>query len=158
MPARRPSASRTLFDPPAQPEPETYLIAHVDGGARGNPGPAGFGVVIQDNHGHPVAKLSRFLGHNTNNFAEYSGLLAALDYAVQQGAKGLKVVSDSELMVRQMLGIYKVSSPQLRDLYERARALSRKLDFFRIEHVYREKNREADRLANQAMDEGSRGT
>src|ERR1700677_4777700 len=92
--------------------------AHVDGGARGNPGPSGYGVAIQDASGHTVAELSEYLGHHTNNYAEYQGLIAALRYATENQIKALKVVSDSELMVRQMKGIYKVKHPELRKLYE----------------------------------------
>src|ERR1700746_3963597 len=76
-----------------------HVVAHVDGGARGNPGPAGFGVVVEDAQGHPVAEFSRYLGHRTNNFAEYSGLIAALQYAIEHGHPALRVISDSELMV-----------------------------------------------------------
>src|SRR5258705_3846017 len=82
----------------AQTPPDSYLIAHVDGGARGNPGPAGYGVVITDQDGHKVAALSEYLGHQTNNYAEYNGLLAALDYALEHGHKALKAVGDSELL------------------------------------------------------------
>lgn len=113
-------------------------------------------MVLKDSSGKKVAELSRYLGHSTNNYAEYCGLLAALEYAVEKGLPALRVISDSELMVKQMQGEYKVRSPELRELYERARALVRKLGSFRIEHVRREKNRDADRLANQAMDEGMR--
>ena len=127
-------------------------MAHVDGGARGNPGPAGYGVVIEDQHGKPIAEFGRYLGHHTNNFAEYSGLIAALNYALEHQHSALRVLSDSELMVRQMNGVYKVRSPELRPLYEDAKRLSRKLHWFHIEHVRREKNAEADRLANEAMD------
>jgi len=130
------------------------FIANVDGGARGNPGPAGYGVLMQDAAGRTVAELSKFLGHRTNNYAEYCGLIAALEWALAHGHTALRVRSDSELLVRQMKGIYKVKSPDLRPLYEQARALSRKLRSFHIEHVRREKNREADRLANEAMDQG----
>jgi len=137
--------------------PETYLVAHVDGGARGNPGPAGFGVVIEDNHGQRIKEISQFVGLNTNNYAEYMGLLAALNYAVQHPSKALKVISDSELMVRQIGGVYKVRSPNLVELYDRARALIRQLEWFSMEHTLREGNRDADRLANQAMDQGMRG-
>src|ERR671931_831471 len=91
--------SGRLFSSP--PHPETYLIAHVDGGSRGNPGPSGYGVVITDQGGRKVAALSEYLGHQTNNYAEYNGLLAALDYALEHGGKALKVVADSELMVKQ---------------------------------------------------------
>ena len=138
-----------------KPVPENYLIAHTDGGARGNPGPAGYGVVIHDAKGNKVASLSQYLGRQTNNFAEYQALIAALEYAVQHGSKALSVISDSELMVRQIKGIYKVKDPTLRDLHGRASQLIRQLDWFHIEHVLRGKNREADELANAAMDKGS---
>ena len=135
--------------------PQNYLIAHTDGGARGNPGPAGYGVVIHDSAGNRVAALSQYLGRQTNNFAEYQALIAALEYAVEHGPKSIKVISDSELMVRQMNGIYKVKDPTLKDLHGRASQLIRHLDWFEIEHVLRGKNREADELANTAMDKGS---
>jgi ribonuclease HI len=131
-----------------------YLVAYIDGGARGNPGPAGYGVVIEDEVGRPVANLSEYLGRQTNNYAEYSGLLAALNYALRHGFKALKVVSDSELMVKQINGEYKVSSPTLKELNQHAVKLIDQLDYFEIKHVLREKNREADRLANVAMDRG----
>ena len=129
-------------------------MAHVDGGARGNPGPSGFGVVIENQQGTRIAEFSRYLGHRTNNFAEYSGLVAALSYVLEHKHAALRVLSDSELMVRQMNGVYKVRSPELRPLYEEAKRLSRQLQWFRIEHVRRDKNAEADRLANEAMDRG----
>jgi ribonuclease HI len=131
-----------------------YLVAYIDGGARGNPGPAGYGVVIEDEVGRPVANLSEYLGRQTNNYAEYSGLLAVLNYTLRHGFKALKVVSDSELMVKQIKGEYKVSSPTLKELHERATKLVDQLEAFEIRHVLREKNREADRLANVAMDRG----
>ncbi len=133
---------------------QAYLVAYIDGGARGNPGPAGYGVVIEDEVGRPVAELSEFLGRQTNNYAEYSGLLAALNYTLRHGFKALKLVSDSELMVKQINGEYKVSSPTLKELNERAMKLIDQLECFEIKHVLREKNREADRLANMAMDRG----
>lgn len=136
-------------------QPENYLIAHTDGGARGNPGPAGYGVVIHDARGTKVAGLSEYLGRQTNNFAEYQALIGALEYAVEHGPKALKVISDSELLVRQIKGIYKVKEPTLRDLHARASQLIRQLDWFEIEHTLRGGNREADELANQAMDKGS---
>jgi ribonuclease HI len=135
--------------------PANYLVAHTDGGARGNPGPAGFGVVIHDSSGKKVAGLSQYLGRQTNNFAEYQALIAALEYAVEHGPKALKVISDSELLVRQIKGIYKVKDPTLRDLHARASQLIAKLEWFDVEHVLRGHNREADELANQAMDKGS---
>jgi ribonuclease HI len=139
----------------SQHTPQNYLLAYIDGGARGNPGPSGYGVVIQDQSGRKVATLSEYLGHQTNNFAEYQALIAALEYATQHGEKALKVISDSELLVRQIKGIYKVKNPTLKDLHARASQLVRQLDWFSIGHVLRGKNQEADRLANAAMDKGT---
>lgn len=147
------SGTKHLFEPRENP-PGHYLIAHSDGGARGNPGPAGYGVVIKNESGHKVAALSEYLGHQTNNFAEYQGLIAALEYALQHGPKALKVISDSELLVRQIKGIYKVKNATLRDLHGRAQELIAQLDWFSIGHAFREHNQEADRLANEAMDKG----
>src|SRR5580692_12280576 len=149
---KRSSSSGSLFS--SQQPPESYLIAHVDGGSRGNPGPAGYGVVITDQSGRKIATLSEYLGHQTNNYAEYSGLLAALDYARAHEHKALKVVGDSELLVKQIRGEYKVKSPSLQELYQRAREVIRQLDWFSIQHTLREGNQEADRLANLAMDKG----
>jgi ribonuclease HI len=131
-----------------------YLVAYIDGGARGNPGPAGYGVVFEDEIGRPVAELSEYLGHQTNNYAEYSALLAALNYTLRHGFKALKVISDSELLVKQIKGEFKVSSPTLKELHGRAMKMLDQLDYFDIKHVLRERNREADRLANVAMDRG----
>ena len=131
------------------------IVAYCDGGSRGNPGPAGFGVYIQDEKGGVVAELSQYLGKRTNNFAEYSGLLAALEFALANGHQSLRVVSDSELMVKQIKGQYRVNSPELRPLYEEARRRIERLSHFQIQHVLREKNRHADRLANEAMDKGT---
>jgi probable phosphoglycerate mutase len=148
--------------PPQSPAPDASfrapafdgIVAYCDGGSRGNPGPAGFGVYIQDATGTVLAELSQYLGARTNNFAEYSALLAALEFAIAHGHKSLRVISDSELMVRQMKGQYRVNSPELRPLYEEARRRISQLDHFQIQHVLREKNRHADRLANLAMDRG----
>jgi ribonuclease HI len=153
MPLSKPPSSRPLFESHTSP-PEHHLIAHSDGGARGNPGPAGYGVVIQDESGRKVAALSEYLGHQTNNFAEYQGLIAALEYALQKGPKALKVISDSELLVRQIKGVYKVKNPTLKDLHARAKELIAQLEWFSIGHALREHNQEADRLANEAMDKG----
>src|ERR1700680_1763663 len=150
----RRAGTKPLFEARENP-PEHHLIAHSDGGARGNPGPAGYGVVIKDESGRKVAALSEYLGHQTNNFAEYQALIGALEYAIEHGPKALKVISDSELLVRQIKGIYKVKEPTLRDLHTRARQLINKLEWFDIEHVLRGHNREADDLANEAMDKGS---
>jgi len=158
MPYPRRSETKALFshgtDSSRETPPQHYLIAHSDGGARGNPGPAGYGVVIQDESGRKVAHLSEYLGHQTNNFAEYQGLIAALEYALQHGPKALKLISDSELLVRQIKGIYKVKNATLQDLHGRAKELINQLDWFSIGHALREQNRDADRLANEAMDKG----
>jgi len=140
------------------PEPtrsSQWINAHCDGGARGNPGPAGYGALIQDDAGNVLAELSEFLGHKTNNFAEYSGLLGCLQWALDHGHTHLRVVSDSELMVKQIQGKYKVNSPDLRPLWEEARRRIAKLDGFQISHALRHKNKDADRLANEAMDRGT---
>ena len=150
---KRSSPSASPLFPAASP-PESYLIAHVDGGARGNPGPAGYGAVVTDQAGLKVAALSEYLGHQTNNYAEYHGLLAALDYALKHGHRALKVVADSELLVKQIRGEYKVKSPTLFDLHQRARQMIAQLEWFSIQHVLRGGNQEADRLANLAMDKG----
>ncbi len=154
------------FDKPAfkKPEPKPSfrsashaIKANIDGGARGNPGPAAYGVIVRDAKGEIIAELSDYLGIQTNNYAEYSGLLAALDFAVREKHLSLKVLSDSELLVRQMQGRYKVKSPGLIDLYDRARALVRKLEHFSIDHVLRQYNKDADLLVNQVLDSRGRG-
>jgi ribonuclease HI len=131
-----------------------WINAHCDGGARGNPGPAGYGALIQDDQGMVVAELSEFLGMRTNNYAEYSGLLGCLQYALDHHHSRLRVVSDSELMVKQIQGKYQVKSPDLKPLYEEAKRRIAKLDSFEISHALRHKNKDADRLANEAMDRG----
>ena len=142
----------------AKPAAGSYgLIANIDGGARGNPGPAAYGVVIRDGNGQVIAELADYRGLQTNNFAEYSGLLAALEYAVGENCSSLKIFSDSELLVRQMQGRYKVSSPTLKELFDRARKLVSKVRHFSIEHVLRERNKEADRLVNKVLDQRARG-
>jgi ribonuclease HI len=126
---------------------------NVDGGSRGNPGPAAYGVVVRNAKGELVAQLKKYIGRSSNNVAEYYGLIAALDYAEQHGVRAVRIEADSELMVKQMQGQYKVKSADLQPLFERARKMSQGFDSFRIDHIYREQNREADRLANEAMDE-----
>ncbi len=146
MPSLFPDESRTSSQP--------WLIAHCDGGARGNPGPAGYGAQITTESGEVLAELSEFLGIRTNNVAEYSGLLGVLAWALEHGYKRLRVVSDSELMVKQIQGKYKVNSPDLKPLWTEARARIARLDEFQITHALRHKNKDADRLANEAMDHG----
>jgi probable phosphoglycerate mutase len=148
----RGNSSGNLFSDSQHGRP--VYTAHVDGGARGNPGPSGYGVVVRDPAGKKAAELSEYLGHQTNNYAEYRGLIAALRYAHEHNLKMLRVISDSELIVRQMKGIYKVKHPELRVLWEEAQTLARKLEHFEIGHALREHNQDADRLANAAMDRG----
>jgi ribonuclease HI len=141
--------------PESKPSNAATYRANIDGGSRGNPGPASYGVVIRDPRSQIVAKLKKYIGRMTNNVAEYYGLIAALDYAQSHGIRALSIESDSELLVKQMRGQYKVKSPELRPLFERARKMSQSFESFRIDHVYREQNREADALANEALDETS---
>jgi len=129
------------------------IVAYIDGGARGNPGPAGYGVRIESADGALIDELHGALGIATNNVAEYNGLLAALQWAVDHGHVDLRIRSDSELLVKQMRGEYKVKHPGLQPLYVRARLLVMQLDRVVFEHVRREHNTEADRLSNVAMDE-----
>jgi ribonuclease HI len=141
-------------EPEAKPRAAAFQ-ANIDGGSRGNPGPASYGVVVRNERGEIVAKLKKYIGRMTNNVAEYYGLIAALDYAQSNGVRALRIESDSELLVRQMRGHYKVKSPDLRPLFERAKKMSQTFESFRIDHVYREQNTEADALANEALDETS---
>jgi ribonuclease HI len=150
-----PRGARLFADgaPDASSSAVAAYRANIDGGSRGNPGPASYGVVIRDPRGEVVAKLKKYIGRSTNNVAEYYGLIAALDYAQSHGIRALRVESDSELLVRHMQGRYKVKSAELRPLFERARKMAQAFESFRIEHVYRERNAEADTLANEALDE-----
>jgi ribonuclease HI len=151
--ARHPARAKRLFEEPAAPA-DVY-VAQVDGAARGNPGPAAYGVVLRRPDGSALRSLSKHIGRATNNVAEYYGLIAALDFAAAHGIRKLRVRSDSELLVRQMLGRYKVKSADLRPLFERARKLAAALEWFHIEHVFREANAEADALCNAALDAAS---
>jgi ribonuclease HI len=147
----------SLFDRPAPAQKPFDLVANIDGGARGNPGPAAYGVVVRNSQGEVIKEWGEYLGIQTNNVAEYSALVAVLEYAVGEHHKALRVLSDSELLVRQMRGQYKVRNPALKDFYARAQALARKLERFSIEHVLRERNRAADRLVNQVLDSHHQG-
>ena len=128
--------------------------ANVDGGSRGNPGPAGYGVRIQRDDG-TVIELKGALPDTTNNVAEYTGLLTALRWAAEQGVSTLHIRADSELIVKQMKGIYKVKNAGLQPLHQEASSLVRRIGRVTFEHVRREFNRDADRLANEAMDEAA---
>jgi probable phosphoglycerate mutase len=133
------------------------IIAHIDGGSRGNPGPAAYGIAIETAQGQPVTAFGKYIGQTTNNVAEYQGLLAALEYSLNHGHPRLRVLTDSELMAHQINGRYKVRSPDLKPLFDKAKGLISRLESFSIRHVYREQNREADRLANEAMDDAASG-
>jgi len=155
MPRRTPTPrGKSLFgDAAAEPKPSPAAYrANIDGGSRGNPGPAAYGVVIRDGSGELVAKLKKYIGRMSNNVAEYYGLIAALDYAQAHKIRALRIESDSELLVKQMRGQYKVKSADLQPLFERAKKMTQGFESFRIDHVYREQNREADALANEALD------
>ena len=128
------------------------IVAYIDGGARGNPGPAGYGVRIESADGTLIEELHGGLGIATNNVAEYNGLLAALQWAVSNNASRLHIRADSELLVKQMRGEYRVKNPGLQPLYVRARLLAAELEQVKFEHVRREYNKEADRLSNLGMD------
>ncbi len=130
-------------------------VAFIDGGSRGNPGPAGFGVRIEDDDGRLVAEIRAALGVATNNVAEYRGLLAALTHLAAHGFRVARIRSDSELLVKQMRGEYRVKHPNLLPLHREARALAARLERVTFEHIPREANTEADRLANLAMDEAA---
>lgn len=132
------------------------LVAYIDGGARGNPGPAGYGVRIEDAEGQLLEELHGALGIATNNVAEYNGLLAALRFAVQQGARDVQVRADSELLVKQMRGEYRVKNEGLKPLFLEACSLVRRIGHVTFAHVPRAQNKEADRLSNLGMDEAEK--
>jgi probable phosphoglycerate mutase len=132
--------------------PSTLHI-HIDGGSRGNPGDAGFGVYVTDGDGAERASLYGYLGRATNNVAEYQALIHALRYALAQGPKVVRIFSDSELVVKQIDGRYKVKHADMVPLHREARTLMARLPDVRLTHVRREQNKDADRLANQALDE-----
>jgi probable phosphoglycerate mutase len=129
------------------------IVAYIDGGARGNPGPAGYGARIEDGGGRLLAELHGPLGIATNNIAEYNGLLAALRWAVEHGEREVHVRADSELLVKQMRGEYRVKNAGLKPLFLEACSLIRQTGQVTFTHVRREQNKEADRLSNVGMDE-----
>lgn len=150
--SRRPTTHR----PPVHDRPApTMIVAYVDGGSRGNPGPAGYGARIEDADGELIEELWGSLGRATNNVAEYEGLIAALTFCATHGHRRVTVRSDSQLLVRQMRGEYRVRNEGLRPLFQSATALVRRIGSVEFEHVPREQNTEADRLANMAMDEAT---
>ena len=129
-------------------------IVFADGGSRGNPGPSGAGALVKETDGDILAEVTRFLGTNTNNYAEYTSLIIGLEKALELGVNEVEVRMDSELIVKQMLGQYRVKNQNLKPLYETAKGLAGRFSQFRIIHIERALNTEADRLANQAMDAG----
>ncbi len=147
-------ASGRLFAEPESPSPkhEGAYTANIDGAARGNPGPAAYGVVVRRPDGKPLESLGKYIGRHTNNVAEYYALIAALDYAAANGIKRLRVLSDSQLIVNQIKGLYKVKHPDLRPLHERAKKQAATLESFMIQYVPREQNGDADAAANAALD------
>lgn len=147
-----PASARLFSDSHPSAPPAGVHTANIDGASRGNPGPASYAVVLRDPDGRVITNLAKKLGRETNNVAEYFALLAALDYAAAHQVRALRIRSDSELLVRQMQGRYKVKSADLKPLHERATKMVRQLDYFKIEHVPREANRDADALANSALD------
>ncbi|WP_257459755.1 ribonuclease HI family protein [Archangium lipolyticum] len=142
-----------LEEPARQAETPARMRLFSDGAARGNPGPAGAGAVLMDTEGRVVARLGRFLGIQTNNYAEYMGLLLGLKHARSLGVKELEVLADSELLIRQLQGRYQVKSPTLRPLYEEAAGLLKEFSQVKLVHVPREKNKAADEMSNRAIDE-----
>lgn len=154
MPKPAQKSSGKLFGEPESPSTrlEGACIANIDGAARGNPGPAAYGVVLRRPDGTPLESLGKYIGRLTNNAAEYYALIAALDYATANGIRRLRVLSDSQLIVNQMKGLFKVKHPGLRPLHERAKKQAATLDAFSIQYVPREQNRDADDLANAALD------
>jgi len=131
------------------------LILYADGAARGNPGPAGIGAVIEDERGRVLKEVSQFIGRKTNNQAEYMALIQGLEAAAEFQADAILVRLDSELLVHQLKGEYKVKSPLLKPLRNQAQALLARYKVVGIEHVERQYNRAADRLANRAIDTAS---
>jgi ribonuclease HI len=137
------------------PQNALGIVAYIDGGARGTPGPAGYGVRIESDQGELIEEFHGFLGSATNNIAEYNGLLAALRYAHAHGHRRVRIKSDSELLVKQMIGEYRVRNPGLQPLFQQAQTLALAMERVAYEHVRREQNKDADRLANIAMDQGT---
>jgi ribonuclease HI len=134
-------------------EPDTW-VTYSDGASRGNPGPASYGAVVIDPSGTVLQEISEPLGITTNNIAEYRGLIAALESALELGARRIEARMDSELLVRQAVGRYKVKNPGLIPLHKQVLDLSRRFNSIEFKHVRRELNKHADALANQALDRG----
>ncbi len=152
-------ASSTMDTSPAGHKLATsnHLTFYIDGASRGNPGKAAVGVVIINDKGHVIGEKGKYIGDTTNNTAEYQALLEALAEAKIHGGRKIHVYSDSELLVRQINGIYKVRDGKLQTLYNEAKRLISGFDHFKIDHITRDKNSRADALANEALDNHSKG-
>ncbi|MGB6431254.1 MAG: reverse transcriptase-like protein [Candidatus Acidiferrales bacterium] len=146
------NAGRLFHEPAASAPIGPVHVAQIDGAARGNPGPAAYAVVLRGPDGARIESFGKYIGRATNNVAEYFGLIAALDAAAAREIRRLRVESDSELLVRQMQGHYKVRSADLRPLHERAQKAAKTLEYFALEHIPRERNADADAVANAALD------
>ncbi|MFA5535626.1 MAG: ribonuclease HI family protein [Bacillota bacterium] len=133
------------------------VTIYTDGACRGNPGPAGAGALILDGKGQPIAEISEFLGNATNNIAEYTALIKALEKTLALGIHKAEIFTDSQLLVKQVLGEYKVKNEGLKSLYQRVKELEQQFEQFAISHVPREKNKLADKLANKGIDQGNLG-
>ncbi len=153
-----PRSARLFAEPHAPAVSAAAHVAYVDGASRGNPGPASYAAILHSPEKKEIFRIGKPLGIATNNAAEYYALITALDYATHHGIKSLRVRSDSELLVNQMNGRYRVRSKDLKPLHERAAKLANHLEHFAIEHVPREENHEADALANEALDRGGGGS
>ena len=134
-------------------KPSKKLWLSTDGGARGNPGPAGLGLVIKDESGEVLLEHGQYLGETTNNVAEYSALVAALKFALSLGGTEVVIQMDSELIVKQMTGLYKIKQPHLQELAAQVEAQLKQFDKYEFKHVLRAYNKEADRMVNKAIDE-----
>lgn len=156
---KKPGAVRDLFAGPETPvarRAPQKCIVNIDGASRGNPGQAGAGAVIRDTDGRVLKALKKYLGRATNNVAEYSALLVALKGAADLGCREIEILADSELLVKQINGVYKVRSEDIRPLYEEAVSLLKGFKSYKVRHVYREQNSAADALANEAIDSAGR--
>jgi len=157
-PRRKPPASdgpahAAKVPAPAEGAARRRVRVYSDGAARGNPGPAGAGAVVLDETGTALAEIGRYLGEQTNNVAEYEGLLLGLRHALAHGATDVEVLADSQLLIRQLAGVYRVKSPGLMPLFEEAKRLLKRFKNVELRHIPREMNGAADEMSNRAIDE-----
>lgn len=133
-----------------------FLYMYIDGAARGNPGPAGIGVVLEDSERHIVSSINKFIGIATNNVAEYTALIIGMEEAAKLGAKEIAVNTDSELLAKQLGGEYRVKNPALKDLHAKAFKIINNFDGVVVNNIPREENKGADKLANKAIDDSAK--